>query len=539
MRARLRISLSASALLASALLTCVLVACGFDVAGSLPSSDDADADPDAAVASGVDEAGPAVSCTTASDCPMPTNDCVVAACNGNICAATNIASGTACTTGGGRSCDGNGKCGACVVADDCARWLTACKLNTCTSSTCGAANAPARAVCTDNGGRVCDGSGTCVECVAPTDCPAQTTVCKTNACSTNTCAVAFAALGTTCSDNLGVVCDGKGDCVPMHCTDGAKDADETDIDCGGTCGATCKDTPSPQKCLVGGDCISGVCKSATLLCQPPLCTDGVRNGNETDVDCGGAGFNGHNPCPACADKKHCAKNSDCVHNACFGAGPGTCVSCSDGAKDGNETDTDCGGASCDAQLKTCATGQACVAPSDCKSGYCPANTCQLRPDGNACTTSSQCLHGACLNVTGGGKICCSSGCSDQGAASCGTNGQCKPGGAACADYPSGTTCPGATCSGSTLTTKACNGTGACQAGTTATCPGHLDCNGGGTACSRACGSNDSSGDANCAGGYWCDGVSGGACQAPKPKGGSCDRGTQCQSSCNTNSNKCM
>ena len=135
-----------------------------------------------------------------------------------------------------------------------------------------------------------------------------------------------------------------------------------------------------------------------------------------------AGFNGKPACATCADRKHCAKNSDCAHKTCFGAGPGTCVSCTDGVKDGNETDTDCGGPLCDAQGKTCGTTQGCTVPADCMSGYCPGGTtCQLRPDGNACTTNAQCLHGACLAVAGGGKVCCNTGCPDQGANSCGTN----------------------------------------------------------------------------------------------------------------------
>lgn len=536
MHARVGVPLLASALLALALLACVLVACGLTVEGSLPSDD-----PDAAMAADEAGPGPAVSCTLASDCPAPPNDCVVATCDGNnTCTTTNIMAGTACISGGGRACDGSGNCGACVVADDCARYLSACTQTTCTSNACAALNASKGAVCNDNGGRLCDGSGACVECVVPTDCPAQTTVCKTNTCDSNACATSNAAPGTACTDSGGVVCNGSGECVPLHCTDLTMDADETDLDCGGSCGATCKYMGPQQKCLVGGDCISHVCAGAPLLCQPPTCTDGAQNGNETDVDCGGAGFGGKPACPTCADRKHCAKNGDCAHKICFGAGPGTCVSCTDGVKDGNETDTDCGGPACDAQGNTCGTTQGCTVAADCTSGYCPgATTCQLRPDGAACTTNTQCLHAACLAVAGGGKVCCNTGCPVQTADSCGTNGQCMPGGAACADYPTGTKC-GATCSGSTLTAKICNGTGACQPGAASSaCGGHLDCNSGGTACLTGCGGNNAGGDANCVVGYWCDGSGGkGACQAPQPKNAACNRDAQCQNSCNAGMNKC-
>jgi len=47
----------------------------------------------------------------------------------------------------------------------------------------------------------------------------------------------------------------------------------------------------------------------------PSCTDGVKNGTETDVDCGGS-------CAAkCADSKLCSVNADCSGASCVG---GTC-----------------------------------------------------------------------------------------------------------------------------------------------------------------------------------------------------------------------
>ena len=49
----------------------------------------------------------------------------------------------------------------------------------------------------------------------------------------------------------------------------------------------------------------------------PTCTDRLRNGSETDVDCGG-------PCPTCADGQKCGKgdmcgkDSDCLSGKCVG-----------------------------------------------------------------------------------------------------------------------------------------------------------------------------------------------------------------------------
>ncbi|MCB0704084.1 MAG: zinc-dependent metalloprotease [Saprospiraceae bacterium] len=55
--------------------------------------------------------------------------------------------------------------------------------------------------------------------------------------------------------------------------------------------------------------------TCTSACGPPSCSDGIQNGDETGVDCGGSS------CPACP-------------------------TCSDGIQNGDETGVDCGGSSC-------------------------------------------------------------------------------------------------------------------------------------------------------------------------------------------------
>lgn len=87
------------------------------------------------------------------------------------------------------------------------------------------------------------------------------------------------------------------------------------------------------------------------------CRNRVRDGNETDVDCGG-------DCQTCFDNNACAVASDCQSNACNG---GTCAeaSCSDGVRDGLESDVDCGNA-----CAPCASGRTCAADRDCMSNRC-------------------------------------------------------------------------------------------------------------------------------------------------------------------------
>jgi hypothetical protein len=79
-----------------------------------------------------------------------------------------------------------------------------------------------------------------------------------------------------------------------------KDGAETDIDCGG---GTCQKCIDGKTCLVPNDCVSGVCTGG--ICSPPTCTDGVKNGLETDVDCGGG-------CGPCGIGKACGGIGDCA-----------------------------------------------------------------------------------------------------------------------------------------------------------------------------------------------------------------------------------
>jgi hypothetical protein len=58
---------------------------------------------------------------------------------------------------------------------------------------------------------------------------------------------------------------------------------------------------------------------------------------------------------------------DCQTNACD-AGHCRAATCTDTIRDGLETDVDCGD-----QCPKCQVGQVCVAASDCASGHCNNN----------------------------------------------------------------------------------------------------------------------------------------------------------------------
>ncbi|MCA9544172.1 MAG: hypothetical protein KC613_07265, partial [Myxococcales bacterium] len=149
-----------------------------------------------------------------------------------------------------------------------------------------------------------------------------------------------------------------GVCQAPTCNDGVRNGTETDTDCGGTCPQDCA---AGRACGNGADCISGVCTNN--VCQAPTCVDAVRNGNEKGVDCGGG-------CPTgCAAGTACDLASDCASLVCNV----TCQAptCNDGVENGDETDVDCGGA-CGA---TCVEGEACVDNGDCATGLCTNGTC--------------------------------------------------------------------------------------------------------------------------------------------------------------------
>jgi len=158
-------------------------------------------------------------------------------------------------------------------------------------------------------------------------------------------------------------CEG-GLCQPTSCTDGIVDGSESDVDCGG---GTCPGCPDGARCRVGADCRDGVCDPQTGLCADPSCTDGVKNGPETDVDCGG-------PCVACDDGRRCVLSRDCKSAVCQ-AGVCQAATCTDHARNGQETDVDCGGGVCPA----CGLGLACLVDHDCSTADCWKGRCSLPP----------------------------------------------------------------------------------------------------------------------------------------------------------------
>lgn len=323
-------------------------------------------------------------CQVASDCPDTDNACIERTCNNGYCGTSLPPNGTPVgnqTAGDCRKrvCDGSGTIITTVdstdVLDD---------SNDCTSDVCQGLTPKNNLLaegtsCAQDGGQKCDTTGTCVECLANGDCNPSTEECNlvTKSCS------------------------------PTACFNDVVDGDESDVDCGGSCGSNCA---AGKLCGGPADCASSVCTTGT--CVAPLCNDLVQNGTETDVDCGGS-------CAPCNANDSCSINSDCKGNECSGS---TCVpNCADQQENGDETDTDCGGGTC----ADCTVGDDCTLDSDCSTDVCQSLVCRVAHCGDgdldgadgetavdcggtdcagcenhlACNTDDDCASGTCISGT--------------------------------------------------------------------------------------------------------------------------------------------
>jgi hypothetical protein len=328
-----------------------------------------------------------VSTTTIETCPFV---CTPSACT--MCVPNNDKQ---CAENVPQTCDGGGQ------------WqgTTACVGQTCNGGVCVGVCAPMDTKCVGNVPYSCDGNGAwqagpactattevCIAgacapvCMTANECPGVDTECKQRTCTVGVCGFGFTTMGTAISqqtpgDCTQVVCDGAGntspvpadtdvpadqkDCMIRGCAQGVPTA--TPAATGATCmqggGKVCTSASKCVQCLTTNDCTGGLVCNAMNVCVASPCNDAVKNGAESDVDCGGG------TCPKCGSGKTCNVSADCASSTCTG---GTCAaSCTDLVKDGTETDVDCGG-TCPTR---CASGLACGADADCQSGKCTSNVC--------------------------------------------------------------------------------------------------------------------------------------------------------------------
>ncbi|HHH30090.1 MAG TPA: hypothetical protein ENK57_17335, partial [Polyangiaceae bacterium] len=346
-----------------------------------------------------DGAGSTMTLIDDTDVPVDGLDCTADVCTMGVPSNPPESAGTACAAG---ICDANGACVGCITAADCGTD-TFCQTFTCNSSVCGVVNTSAGtalpAAQQSNGDCVelqCDGNGGVQATPDDEDLPVD----DGNDCTDEICNAGVAShpnkpLDAVCS-STGIVCDGQGSCVacnsPSQCPQGA--ICETATCNGNACGLV--DTPSgnqaPPSAQTSGDC-------TVVLC------DGM-GGTTNSADVGDVPFDAN----------------ECTQDVCMGTTPSNPPQAS--------------GTPCQEGLGVC-DGM----------GMCSL----LSPNGDPCSTASQCLSGNCVD-----GVCCDTACSGL----CQACSATKNGGTsgACGPVPAGqdpdAECPGV-CDGA-LACAACN-----------------------------------------------------------------------------------
>jgi slime mold repeat-containing protein len=456
------------------------------------------------------------------DLVQPPSDCVTASClNGELLLPPK-ALGTACATSGGQVCDGAGACVACNVTADCAPTGDDCVIAVCNADkTCGTVNAAAGvqvsfALQTKGNCQTiyCDGMGSSGPMINNTDVPDDGNPCTVESCVAGVPMSAPGPSGVDCG--VGQKCNAAGKC---GC------ADSTQCVAPDTCGGG-----NPGTTFTCG-CTKTTCAALGATCGQPsdgcyatlMCNNGVKNGAETDVDCGGGG----GCATPCTMGKVCKVDTDCGSGHC--ADGVCCTSTCAGA---------CMACNLAGSLGTCtpiAAGASdpftCVAPSTCDG----AGSCK-KPLGAVCIANAQCASTNCVD-----GVCCSTNCNGtcMTCNNAGSLGTCSPILSGKTDTNATTTC---------VAPNACNGTGACKKTNGQTCVLGGECVSGScadgyccnTACTGTCtacnigastgtcsnivaGQTDTNPANACAGTSVCDGA--GACMLGT--GQPCTLGSQC------------
>lgn len=318
---------------------------------------------------------------------------------GECCAAAPCVGGQLCSSGRCQPAPPLVDAGACV-GEDCPRPAQLAPVVNCADSLFGQGETDTD--CGGSCGSTCQVGQRCqsdVDCGAGLSCLSASQRCSPPSCDDGvlngserqadcgggTCpGCADGAACDTDADCLSSVCGADGSCAAPLCNDGVANGSESGVDCGGPCAAC----GTGARCNTADDCLNGVClgngcaPGLALCCQPRSCGDDVRNGTESDVDCGG-------PCANCATGGRCNGDNDCQSSVCApgGCGPGVqqccqAPSCSDGVANGGEPVPDCGNAACG----LCALGQVCSASAQCQSGLCQAGRCA---NAGSCTDGVQ------------------------------------------------------------------------------------------------------------------------------------------------------
>lgn len=229
-----------------------------------------------------------------------------------------------------------------------------------------------------------------------------------------TCGNAVLDSGEDCDDGNNSPSDGCTECKVDECFTCTAEAGKISTCNPGMAGQTCQMTKvcdaagACVECLDDSTCNGGYC--ANGMCAK--CDDATKNGDETDVDCGGT------HCPQCAQSLGCAIGGDCLTNfcadgvCCDAACGDACQACNVAGNVGTcdliakyEDDPNYG----DKQSCLSANGITCNGGGLCKTA-----------NGAACTTNIDCASTKCADADGDGNKTCGAATGEP----CAANGDC-------------------------------------------------------------------------------------------------------------------
>jgi hypothetical protein len=114
----------------------------------------------------------------------------------------------------------------------------------------------------------------------------------------------------------------------------------------------------------------------------PTCADGLTNGSETDIDCGGS-------CPRCAIGKTCASRNDCASARCEA---GTCQTCANNTECGLDIDQQtCGCRTHESGQKFCTKINGTPFPPGSTCAVCQSGELCFPINGNAQANGLECI----------------------------------------------------------------------------------------------------------------------------------------------------
>ncbi len=296
---------------------------------------------------------------------------------------TDASSGTSAPTTGAVPVCGDGNVDAGEACDDGNMDDTDACTSACKSAACGDAIVQAGVEECDDGNM--DDTDAC-----------------TAGCKSATCGDGFVGPGEACDDGNMVDDDACSNlCAAASCGDGkpqtGEECDDGNMDdtdaCLGTClAAKCGDMAvqvGVEECDDGNMADTDAC---TNTCKNAVCGDAIvqamveecDDGNMADTDMCVMGCKN----AKCGDGFVLTGAEECDDGNMSDADMCTTTcktpTCMDKAKNGSESDVDCGGVC----MTKCADGKACTTGADCGSGHCAMNVCAVGPSCKAIKTSN-------------------------------------------------------------------------------------------------------------------------------------------------------